>query len=72
MFNLAVDICEKMEAAGFEAKAVCERAGVSPSTVTLLKRKGNCSQRTYDNLLVALQDMAKERKEKMEKTGFPN
>lgn len=71
MINLAVDLLAKLEASGIEGKAVCERADVSPSTLTLLRRKGSCSQRTYDKVLTALQDMVRERNEEMAKAGLP-
>lgn len=68
--NLSVDVLTKLEASGLEIKAVCARADVSPSTVTLMKRKGSCSQRIYDQMLMAIQDMCRERQEKMKAAGL--
>lgn len=70
MINLAKDILDKLDASGFQTSDVCERADVSPSTVTLMRRTGSCSQRIYDKLHVALIEMARERKEKMEEAGL--
>lgn len=70
MINLATDLTEKLEAAGFDVRAVCTRADVSPSTITLIKRRGNCSQRTYDKMLVALLEMCRERNKQMEAVGL--
>lgn len=68
--NLSVDLLGKIEASGFPIKDVCRRADVAPSTITLMKRKGACSQRIYDKMLVALQEMCRERQKKMKEAGL--
>lgn len=70
MMNLANDLLVKLETAGIEIKAVCRRADVSPSTITLMRRTGSCSQRIYDKMLVALIEMCRERQQQMAEVGL--
>lgn len=70
MINLASDLIQKLDASGFSTSEVCERADVSPSTVTLMRRRGNCSQRSYDKMLTTIIEMARERKAAMENAGL--
>lgn len=64
--NLASDLLQKVDSAGFPVKEVCVLAGVSPSTIAVLRRqKTGCSQRTYDLMIGALIKMVQERNQNM-------
>jgi hypothetical protein len=64
--NLASDLLQKVDSAGFAVKEVCVLAGVSPSTIAVLRRqKTGCSQRTYDLMICALIKMVQQRNQNM-------
>lgn len=72
MMDLYSDIKAKVEASGFTWAAVCDRAEVSPSTVTNWSRPDGSkpNQTTYDRMIGALAEMVRERDQKMQTAGL--
>lgn len=70
MVNLYDDLKEKVDAAGFKMKTVCEKAGVSSGTPShWASKRTTPNQRTYDKIVKALCELANERAEKMKGAG---
>ena len=69
--NLYENLDQQIKAAGFNWSDVCKRANVSTGTPSHWKNgTSSATQRTYDKLKAALDEMIAERCEDMKKAGL--
>lgn len=71
--SLYEDLKQKVEASGFSMGQVCIKAGVSsgtPSHWGSTPPRTTPNQRTYDRLIQAINELSKERAEKMREAGL--